>query len=308
LPIDGLEMRPRRRPDRAVARAHRIFVAPAVLALVVLGGYPLAFILLTAFSRSTLGAPFQAWVGGDNVVDALTDGDVVASLVRNVVYALLVAAASLVLGIVAALALEVGVRRGSIVRTLLLLPLITPPVVVAVLWKLVFNPTGGLFAIILGAFGHHGAPVAVLSSPTWAIVGLGVADVWEWTPIITLLVFAALLGRDPEVREAAALDGAHGWRMFRSITLPSIGGTIAAAFLIRVVLAFKVFDLVFVLTSGGPGTSTTTPSYLIYQDALQQFDLGRAGTVTLLLAIVVTVVTLPIVAIARRFHDDARPS
>lgn len=298
-------MRPRRGSLGSAAGAHRLFVAPGVLALLVLGVYPLVFVVLAALSESSLGKPFQDWVGPANLVEVLADDDVTASVVRVVAYALGVAGVSLVLGVVSALALFAAVRSGGLVRTLLLLPLITPPVVVGVLWKLVFNPSGGLLNAVAGWFGYSGDPISVLASPAWAIVGVGVADVWEWTPLITLLVFAALLGQDRSVTEAAALDGAHGIRLFWSITVPSVGGTIAAAFLIRTVLAFKVFDLVFVLTSGGPGTSTTTPSYLIYQAALQQFDLGRAATITLVLAVVVTVVTLPIVAITRRFHDDA---
>ncbi|MDN4616297.1 sugar ABC transporter permease [Leifsonia sp. F6_8S_P_1B] len=290
------------RPGGAWLR--RSMVTPTVLATLVIGAYPLVFILLTAFSESSLGRPFQAWVGGANLAEVLTDGDVTASLLRNTVYAVIVTAASVALGVVTALALRSATSRGSLVRTLLLLPLITPPVIVGVLWKLIFNPSGGLLNTVLGLFGYAGDPVAVLSNPAWALVGIGVADVWEWTPLVALLVFAALLGQDREVAEAAALDGAHGFRFFRSITLPAIAGTVAAAFLIRLVLAFKVFDLVFVLTSGGPGTSTSVPAYLIYQAALQQFDLGRASAITLLLAVVVTVVTLPVIAIARRLHND----
>lgn len=269
----------------------------------VLGLYPLIFIVLTALSESSLGRPFQDWVGTANIDAAFADDDIIASLVRNTAYALLVAGSSVVLGVATAVALYRSARSGALVRTLLLLPMITPPVVVGILWKLIFNPSGGLFNTVLTFVGHSGEPVSVLASPTLAFLGVAVADVWEWTPLIALLVFAALLGQDPEVTEAAALDGAGGIRLFGHITLPAIAGTIAAAFLIRIVLAFKVFDLVYIMTAGGPGQSTTVPAYLIYQAALQQFDLGRAGTITLLLAVVVTLVTLPIVAITRRLHN-----
>lgn len=298
-------VRPRRRTDRSVGRAHRLFVAPGVLALLVLGVYPLVFILLATVSESSLGRPFTAWIGADNIVAVLSDSDTRASMVRVTLYALGVAVASTVLGVLTALALHRSVRSGSTVRTLLLLPMITPPVVVAILWKLIYNPTGGLLNVVVELFGYRGEPISVLANPVFSLGGLALADVWEWTPIITLLVFAGLLGQDPEVQEAAALDGAHGRRLFSSITLPAIGGMIAAAFLIRTVLAFKVFDLVFVLTTGGPGTATTTPSFLIWQAAIQQFDLGIAATITLFLAVAVTIVTLPIVAITRRLHDDA---
>ena len=299
--------RSRRRPEHPVATRHgrwarRVLVTPSVLALLVLGVYPLVFIVLAALSESSLGRPFQEFVGTQTLQDALGDGDVVGSMVRGVVYAVLVAVVSVVLGVATAVALWRATRAGSVVRTLLLLPMITPPVVVAVLWKLVFNPSGGLLDTLLHVVTPRADPVSVLSDPLLAFGGVALADVWEWTPLVVLLVFAALLGQDPSVAEAAALDGAHGLRLFRHITLPAVAGTVAATFLIRLVLAFKVFDLVYVLTSGGPGQATTMPAYLIWQAALQQFDVGRAAAITLLLAVVVTVVTLPVVALTRRLH------
>lgn len=298
----GPSRAPRPRPRTTWSR--RVFVTPAVLALVVLGGYPLVFIALAAFTESSLGRPFQEFVGTATFESVLGDADATASLVRGVVYAVLVAVVSVVLGVATAVALWRSVRAGALVRTLLLLPMITPPVVVGILWKLVFNPSGGLVDTVLGAVIPGGATFSVLSHPVFAFLGVALADVWEWTPLIVLLVFAALIGQDTEIGEAAALDGAHGFRLFRSITLPAIAGTVGAAFLIRLVLAFKVFDLVYILTSGGPGQSTTMPAYLIWQAALQQFDVGRAAVITLLLAVVVTVVTLPVVALTRRLHND----
>ncbi|RUR01730.1 carbohydrate ABC transporter permease [Labedella endophytica] len=275
-----------------------------MLALVVLGGYPLVFIVLAAFTESSLGRPFQEFVGTATFETVLADADVTASLVRGVVYAVLVAVASVALGVATAVALWRSVRAGAVIRTLLLLPMITPPVVVGILWKLVFNPSGGLVDTVLGAVVPGGATFSVLSDPVLAFLGVALADVWEWTPLIVLLVFAALIGQDVEIAEAAALDGAHGFRLFRSITFPAIAATVGAAFLIRLVLAFKVFDLVYILTSGGPGQSTTMPAYIIWQAALQQFDVGRAAAITLLLAVVVTLVTLPVVALTRRLHHD----
>ncbi|WP_245992062.1 carbohydrate ABC transporter permease [Mycetocola lacteus] len=302
---DRRPARPRLPGDGPRARLVRAgLVAPASLAVIVLGAFPLVFILLAAFSRSSLGRPFQEFVGGDNVVQALTDHDVIGSLIRSVGYALAVAVLSVVFGVIVALALAGAVRAGSLVRTLLLLPLITPPVVVGILWKLIFSPSGGLIDTLLRTFGYRGEPLSILANPDLALAGVGIADIWEWTPLIALLVFAALLGRDPEVSEAAALDGAHGWRLFREITLPAIAATIAAAFLVRLVLAFKVFDLIYVMTSGGPGQATTMPAYQIYQAALQHSDVGQAAALTLILAVVITVITTPIILISRRFGND----
>lgn len=280
-----------------------ILVSPATLSVLVLGAFPLVFIVLAALSKSTLGKPFQAWVGTANLADALGNADVTGALVRSVGYGFGVALVSTGLGLAVALALAASVRAGSLVRTLLLLPMITPPLVVGILWKLIFNPSGGLVNTLAHAVGYSGPPISVLAEPAYALGGIALADIWEWTPLITLLIFAALLGRDAEVAEAAALDGAHGWRLFRFITWPAIAGTVLAAFLVRLVLAFKVFDLIYVMTAGGPGQATTLPAYQIYQAALQHFDIGAAAALTLLLAVVVTVVTLPVIALTRRYQS-----
>jgi len=284
------------------AWSHRLFITPGVVALLALGAYPLAFIVAASLSESSLGRPFQEWVGTAGLASALADDDVVASMIRSTGYAIGVSLSSVVLGVVVALALHRAAAGGALVRTLFLLPLITPPVVVGIIWKLIFNPSGGLLGTVAGFFGHTGVPLSPLSSTTWALPAVAVADIWEWTPLVAVLVFAALLGQDPEVREAAALDGAGGIRLFRAITLPAIAGVIASVLFIRLVIAFKAFDLIVLMTSGGPGQATTTPSYLIYQAALQQFDVGRAAAITLVFAVVVTVVTLPFALATRRFQ------
>ena len=111
------------------------------------------------------------------------------------------------------------------------------------LWKLIYNPGGGLLATLLGLIGLPSETIAPLSSTLWALPAIAVADVWEWTPLVALLVFTALLAQDPQTLEAASLDGAHGFGKLRHITLPAVSGVVAAAFFIRLVLAFKVFDL-----------------------------------------------------------------
>lgn len=293
--------RPRPRGERA---APRLFVTPAVLAVAVLGAYPLVFTVAAALTDSSLGRPFRAWTGADNLALVTGDADVWASLARSVVFAVFVAAASVALGTGIAVLLHAAGARSRWLVTLILLPLITPPVIVGSLFKLIFHPGGGLLAVVLGWFGVPAAAVAPLSSTTWALPAIAVADVWEWTPLVVLLVFTALLAQDAAVLEAARLDGAHGWRLFRAITLPAIGAVIAAAFFIRLVLACKVFDLIFMMTSGGPGQATTTTSYLIYQAALREFDVGKAAAITLLLAVVVTAITLPVAALTGKLQRD----
>lgn len=280
-----------------------ILVVPAVVTLILLGLYPLVFTIAASVSDSNLGKPFKGWAGFENFADVLGDGDVVASLGRTVGYALLVTVLSVTLGLITALALYNAVQSGSIVRTLILLPLIVPPVIVGILWKLIYNPSGGLLATVLGAFGANRDSVAPLTATDTALPAVALADIWEWSPLVALLIFTALLAQDRQTLEAAQLDGASGWQIFRHITFPAISGVLMAAFFIRLILAFKVFDLVFVMTTGGPGQATTTTSFVIYQMALKEFDIGRASAVTLLFAVIVTLIALPVAWLTRKLDD-----
>ena len=241
-------------------------------------------------------------MGLENVEDVLGDPDVIGAIVRTVIYALAVTGVSVVVGLTIALALDRAIRIGALLRTIFLLPLLTPAVTVAILWKVILSPSGGLLSTVLTDLGFDGSALSPLSSTALALPTIALADVWEWTPLVTILLFAALQAVDWEMVEAATLDGAHGWSLLARIVIPAIAGAIAAVALIRLVLAFKVFDLVAVLTSGGPGQSTTTASYLTFQRALQQFDVGQASVITLTLAVVVTVVTIPFVVAMRRAH------
>lgn len=283
---------------------HRAFIAPSVLVLLVLAAYPLLFIITAAFTRSSLGQPFQELVGVENFQEAAASEAIQDSLLLGAGYAVGVALASTALGTLTAVALWRSLKSGAVMRTVLLLPMIVPPVVVGILFSFIFSPSGGLIDTVIRRFTPGSGTYAILSDTTGAIFGVALADVWEWTPLVVLLVFTALLGQDPQLTEAAQLDGANGFQLFRYVTLPAVGGTIAAAFLIRLILAFKVFDLVYVMTSGGPGSSTQVPGYLIWRSALQNFDVGMAATITLLLAVVVTVITLPVFWITKRLKND----
>lgn len=288
---------------RGAARwVRRGFVAPTVLVTVILGLYPLVFIIGAALTRSSLGKPFQEFVAFDQIAAAATDTSVVGALVRGVVYAIIVAIASTFLGTVTALALWRSALAGATARVILLLPLALPPVVVGVLWRLIFTPNGGLIDAVRRIVAPGTDPISFLSDPALAIVAIAIADIWEWAPLVTILVFAALLGIDREVMEAASLDGAHGLRLLREIAIPAVLGTIAATFVIRLVLALKVFDLVNVMTKGGPGDASSVPAWLVWKAAIEQFDVGRGAAITLLLAVVVTLITLPPILIARRSH------
>jgi multiple sugar transport system permease protein len=169
-----------------------------------------------------LGKPFQEWIGWDNYRAAVSDVSFIQSLLRSVVFAIPVTIIEVLVGLAIAVLLQRSVRGGHVVRTLILLPLMTPPVMVAVAWKLILSPVGGLLNMALVQLGLTDKPVSVLGSSTWAFPSIAVADAWQWTPFMVLLIFAALQAQPADVSQAATVDGASGWQIFRDITLPML--------------------------------------------------------------------------------------
>jgi multiple sugar transport system permease protein len=278
-----------------------VLAAPSVVFLAVFAAYPLVYVIGLAFTDSTLARPLQRWTGFDNFRTALESQSFTGSLWRSALFAVLAAAVQLVLGTALALLLRARARRPGLLGTLLLLPLVTPPVMVGVAWKLLLAPVGGALNGVLHALGLPG--VNPLGSGTGAFTTLVVIDSWQWTPFVMLLVYAALLGVPDELREAAALDGAGRSRTLRSIVLPYIEPTLLSVLLLKLVIGFKVFDIVYVVTAGGPGFSTTTSTYDIQRTALQKFDVGGAAAATVLFSLLIGLVT-SLVAIRRKRYEE----
>jgi multiple sugar transport system permease protein len=269
------------------------FALPLLLGLLLFAVYPFVYLILLAFSQSNLARAFRAWVGWKNFASALADERYTASLGRSVLYALMTTAGAMLLGLGAALLLDRAVKARQLLRTLMLLPLLTPPVTVGIIWQLVLMPKGGWLNSFLLDLGVLSEPVSFLGSSLAAFPLLCLADVWQWTPFVALMTYAALQTLPEEVFDAARIDGADGWAIFRHVTLPMLAPALAAVALLKLVIGFKVFDLIFVMTAGGPGQVTTVASFQIYRTAIQQFDIGLAAAQTLLFGLVVGLATLP---------------
>lgn len=277
-------------------------LAPVLLTLVLLTAYPLAYLLALAFSRSDLGQQFQRFVGWDNFHWTLTSTIFPKSLLNTTLFAVIASALQVALGLAIAYLLYHNVRRGRFVRAIVLLPLMTPPVMVGIAWKLLLDPSGGWINGMLLRWGLIARPVSFFGDATLAFPSIMLADTWQWTPFVIILCFAALQALPHDVFEAAALDGAYERTIFWRVTLPMLAPTLVAIFLLRLVMAFKTFDLVYVLTFGGPGDATSIASFEIWRTALREFDVGLAAAQTLLFVVVVTVVTMPIVYLFDRLE------
>ena len=190
----------------------RALVAPLVLGLLVFAIYPLIYLVILSASKSLLGKTFQEWVGLANYRNALRDAVFTDALLRSVRYALPISAIELLAGLFIALLLQHARRGGHVIRTLILLPLMTPPIMVATAWKLMYHPSGGWLNGTLLSLGITDRPISFLGSSRWAFPAIGVADFWQWTPFVILLAYAGLQALPPEIQEAALVDGASGWR------------------------------------------------------------------------------------------------
>ncbi|RUQ04409.1 sugar ABC transporter permease [Microbacterium sp. HSID17254] len=293
-----------RRRARRASWTGRALLAPAVIAIVIIAIYPLGYIIAASFSESSLGRPFTEWVGFDNFAALLGDGVTLPSLGRSLLFAIPSALIALVAGLVVALSLDAAVKGGRVIRVLLLLPLMTPPVMAGVIWKLMLAPTGGLLNNIGQSFAPGSEPFLFLGSSPAAMISVILVDAWQWTPFCVLLVFAALQTLPTEVYEASQVDGAGVRQTFWRITFPLVLPSLITVLLLKLVVSFKVFDLVFIMTSGGPGFDTTVSSYQIYRTGLQTFDVGAAAAQTIAFLVLVTIVILPLNAVRQRLHRE----
>jgi multiple sugar transport system permease protein len=199
----------------------------------------------------------------------------------------------MILGTALALLLVRLTRGRKLVRLLLIIPFSVPPVVIGLMYLLIMDRSYGILNYLLGLVGV--SPISWLSSPDvaiWAIIGV---DLWQWTPFVIISAVAALESMPGDVIDAASIDGASSMQMVRWVVLPLIKPVLLVVALTRALTSLKVFDVIFVLTNGGPGRATETLSYMVYVDAFQRFDFGRGAAVSWLLILIAMVVAIPMV-------------
>ena len=205
------------------------------------------------------------------------DGGLQGSLLLSLEFAVIATAAELIIGLAAAMFFDTDPPARNLLLGLFMLPMIMAPVVVGTAWSTLFDRTVGPIPYIFQLL--HGPQIQWLATPATAMFALLTADAWEWTPLVALLLFAALQVIPREQYEAARVDGASGWQLFRRVTLPQIAGMVVVAAGLRAMDAFLELDKVFVMTGGGPGTSTQFVSMFIYKQAFQFYELGYASAV-----------------------------
>jgi multiple sugar transport system permease protein len=256
---------------------------PAVVLFVVLTVYPVANLVRMSVSTIEFSQAREIWTFTPARNVALLAGDqVVPPAIRNtLMFVVASVAIEMALGLALAL-LVAGVPRGKgLVRTVMILPILVPPVAIGSMWKLMYNYDFGIFNQTLVALGL--APLNWLGSTSLALWSVVLVDVWHWVPFVFLILFAAVEGLPVDVLEAARVDGATRGQLVRRVMLPLLKPAIVVALLFRTILAFKVFDEVYLLTSGGPGTSTELITLHLYKVFFEQNQLGYGALLSLAL-------------------------
>ncbi|HET7911199.1 MAG TPA: sugar ABC transporter permease, partial [Pseudolabrys sp.] len=228
-----------------------VFLAPAIIVLIALTAFPTVYMFVAAFVKFDASAPLNSkFAGIDNFLRLFTDDKFHNALINTAVFSIVAVALEFVLGLAFALLVDTYIRRANFIKTLLILPMMMPTIVVAITWKLMYQPQFGVINDLLGRIGVP--PLLWAASVKTAMPSIILIDIWEWTPFIFLMCLAGLASLPQEPFEAAELDGASAFQKFRDLTLPFLKPVIVVTLLLRIMDAFRLFDQVYVLTLGGP--------------------------------------------------------
>ena len=269
-----------------------LFLAPAGTILIFALLYPIGYLTVASFFDWRMGTPFTNAVfnGFGNYIWILKDPNFSESFMVTITFAFSVVVLEMVIGVGLALLLERPIRGMTVFRTIFILPMMIAPIVVGLVWRYMYNPQFGIFNKTLRRWGFDTIPW--LSSPDWALPSVIIADIWQWTPFIFILSLAALQSLPRSSLEAARIDGASEWQQIVYIKIPLMMPVLVVAALLRMIDAFKVLEVIFIMTNGGPGLSTEIMSLQIYKTAFVSWELGRAAALSNILLAMVLVITL----------------
>ena len=287
-------------PDSIRARdpIKYLFIWPALTVVLLVAVFPLIYSLTTSFMSLRLIPPIPPrFVGFDNYADLLTQRRFWNVVGTTSLIAFTAVALQYAIGFAVALALHARMPGERLFRIVFLMPMLLAPVAVALIARMIFNPTMGPLNEFMALFGLANLPY--LTSARWAIGTIIAVEVWQWTPFVILLMLAGLATLPDDIYEAAELENASRWRQFWDITFPMLLPISTAVVFIRLIESYKIMDTVFVMTGGGPGIATETLTLFAYQEGFKKFNLGYTSALSFLILIVVTVVGLVFLALLK---------
>jgi multiple sugar transport system permease protein len=278
---------------------------PAILYVLALGVYPLGKGIWYSLYEYNLIKPARThFVGLGNYADLLADPDMRQAFVNTVVFTVSAVTIELLFGLVIALALWRDDRFNRVCLTLILIPVTITPLVVGLIFKGLLLADYGMVGYYLAQWGLTD-PRGLFASPATALATLVFVDVWEWTPLVALILLAGLKALPGDIMEAAAVDGATPFRTFRSVTLPLMLPSVMLALTMRTIDAFRVFDSVFVTTGGGPGNSTNTLMVYAVKEGLSFFNIGKASAIANISLLCTAFIAAAFIVMIRHFDKKA---
>jgi multiple sugar transport system permease protein len=267
-----------------------LLISPAVIVLLAINLFPIVYAVYISFHHWTLARPqpprFAGWF---NYEEALTDDRFINAIWVSLSFVTFAVAVEFILGFLLAFVFHARLRGLATLRKISMLPVMVMPLVVGLVWFYMFNENFGVVNWVVTLFGSPRLPF--LTHDTLALWSLVIADVWQWTPFVMLVLFAALQSLPEYVYEAARMDGLSGWQIFWRITLPLLRPAIWVVLILRVVDAFRMVELVFMMTKGGPAGYTEVLPWYLYTTGFLSLDLGYAAAMAVLMLILVTIVS-----------------
>lgn len=292
----------RTRPSGPPGEPRRIgylYALPAFAVYAAFALYPLLKAVYLSFFDWD-GLTLGTWAGFDNYTTVLTDERLRGAFGHALVLMVFFAVIPVVVGLALASVLHRARVRGlPFFRTVVFLPQVVAMVVIAVAWRRIYAPDGGLNDL-LSAVGLDGLTRGWLGDYTFALPAVGVVGTWFETGLVTVLLLAGMSRIPGELYEAARIDGAGPYREFRAVTLPSVRGEVAVALTLTVIAALKTFDLIYMTTRGGPGDSTTVPSYEVYRQAFELGRVGLASAIGVCLTVVIFAISFAVTRVGER--------
>jgi multiple sugar transport system permease protein len=266
-----------------------LFLLPTVVVLFVITLYPMLYAIWLSFRSYDLAKLFvpRVFVGLANYQEVLTSQSFFHALLVTFKLMALTLSVQLVLGVGIALLVSQRLPGMAIVRTLLMTPMMIAPVIVGLVWLFIYFPELGYLNYFLGLVGI--APIPWITSTRWALTAIAIADIWQWTPFIMMGVTAALHSLSPEPYEAAKIDGNSRIDVFLRVTLPQLKPVLLSLLFLRAIDAFKIYDIIYVLTKGGPGDSTEVISLYIYRQSFTFWRMGVGAAASFISLFVISV-------------------
>jgi multiple sugar transport system permease protein len=277
------------RAKQNYARSYWLFILPAGIVVAAVIVFPWIFTVFMSTQDFHAGGS-MSFVGLDNYRRMISDDRFIWAVIRTFYFTALAVVFPTIIGVAAAVCFNKHFPLRGVARTIFILPMMATPVAVALVWTMMFHPQLGVLNYLLSTVGLP--PSTWVYDSATVIPTLVMVETWQWTPLIMLIVLGGLASLPQDPYEAAALDGASGWQCFRHITLPLVWPFIMVALVLRAVDALKAFDTIFVITGGGPGTSSETLNLYLYQEAFSYYDVGYASAIVVVFFILIMAVTL----------------